>query len=164
MRFFRKKRKVIGDLKYTSISGKKAYKGFIKNKPKDFEGYIHFYKNYTTIVNAFFKNLADKIIESDRGVFIEGLGYFGVCLHPTKRTTSKAFTNEGLTELQNLKTDGMVYTIAFVPINKTDSLKNWVMDYTFNNKIKHKLSKKLKAGKKYMFIPSFYINQYSSKK
>lgn len=160
MRYYRGKNKIVGDLEYTSISGKESYEVFKKNKTPDFEGHLAFFKHYGTVVNTFFKILAEKVVESERGVFIEGLGYFGICMYPDK-INPKTMTSKGLQTIINYKTDNITYTLAFVPINKENSTKNWVMDSSFSRKIKSKLKRALNSGKKYMFTPSFYMHKYS---
>ena len=104
----------------------------------------------------FYKEVGEKIVEADGGVFIEGLGYFGIIqemnkkMFMDKRTGNKMF---------NPKTDNIIYNIGFVPITKDNVLKPWVFDYSFTKAIKKALSEKLKSGKKYSFNASLFFNK-----
>lgn len=149
--------RIKGDLPTELLCSKKAYKDYLKKDRSKVKGVIKDDIRFKMLVHSFFKKVGHYIVESDNGVFIEGLGYFGVCMDPSNPIV-KANNNRNYT---NFRTNFKTYSIIFIPITKDNGMLNWKMDYCFSNSIKQKLKDKLLSGKQYKFVPEFFINQYS---
>jgi hypothetical protein len=156
-RRWRGRHQTLGVLKNSfSIINHKAYRYYLDNSKLANREDISGYSEHGRIISMFYKEVGQKIVEADGGVFIEGLGYFGIIqemnkkMFMDKRTGNKMF---------NPKTDNIIYNIGFVPITKDNVLKPWVFDYSFTQAIKKSLSEKLKAGKKYTFNASLFFNK-----
>lgn len=149
--------RIKGDLPKQLICSQRAYKEYLKKDRSKVKGVIKDDIRFKMLVHSFFKKVGHYIVESDNGVFIEGLGYFGVCMDPSNPVV-KSNNNRNYT---NFRTNFKTYSIIFIPITKDNGMLNWKMDYCFSNKIKQKLKDKLLSGKQYKFVPEFFINQYS---
>jgi len=153
----RGRRKSLGEIKNSfSLRDYPAYQYYRDNSKlanlKDVENYIEHGK----IVSKFYELVGEKITEASGGVFIEGLGYFGVIQEMGKVVAHNL--TDGSVRL-NPKTDNKVYNLAFVPIEKENVFKSWVFDYSFSTKVKKGLCNKLKAGKKYTFNASLFFSK-----
>lgn len=137
-----------------SIIDYKAFSYYIKNNKEENKGKIKNYVEHGKIISALYKIIGEKIVSSEGGVFMEGLGYFGIIQEMKNRP---AKTKSGDKLIFNPKTDGIIYNIAYVPIDKTNTFKVWAFDYSFVQTIKTKLSIALKASKKYTFNPSLFF-------
>jgi hypothetical protein len=139
-----------------SIIDHKAYQYYMQNSKlfnrKDVENYVEHGK----IISMFYKIAGEKLIEAPGGIFLEGLGYFGIIQEMKKKLYHNRAT--GVLEM-NPKTDNTIYNIGYVPINKENSFKTWVFDYSFTNKIKKALCISLKSGNKYSFNASLFYNK-----
>lgn len=139
-----------------SIIDYKAYQYYISNSNlanrKDIANYVEHGK----IISEFYKIAGEKLVEASGGVFLEGLGYFGIIQEMKKKLTLDRQTGQ---KKINTKTDNVIYNIAFVPIDKSNVFRPWVFDYAFTAKIKKALSQKLKAGMKYSFNASLFFNK-----
>lgn len=139
-----------------SIIDHKAYSYYLKNSKLANRQDISKYSEHGKIISMFYKIVGEKIVESDGGVFIEGLGYFGIIQEMNKKMFMDKRTGE---KMFNPKTDNIIYNIGFVPITKDNVFKPWVFDYSFTKAIKKSLSEKLKSGKKYSFNASLFFNK-----
>lgn len=105
------------------------------------------------IVHAILKKTADKLVENEGGVLLDGIGYFFVWAIPKRQgEISRRFVNGNeLRYLYNHQTQGYVYTPLLLTnaLKRNELLQPWSMDYTFSAVIKKKLAVNLKAGKKY---------------
>ena len=116
---------------------------------------------YKAVLNCYTKLIAEKMIENPDGVYIEGLGYFGMLLIKTGGTNVKVFNRE-LREVHEEfellpHSDGMTFSPHFVPIEKTQMFRTWVMDCSFYGPLKRRMVSKLLKGFKYNFqAPLFY--------
>jgi hypothetical protein len=107
-------------------------------------------------VSKFYEIVGEKIAESSGGVFVDGLGYFGVIQEMDNKSSHNPV--DGSIKL-NPRTDNKIYNLAFVPIETDNIFKPWVFDYSFSRKVKKALSISLKAGKKYTFNASLFFNK-----
>lgn len=152
-----KRTRIKGELPPKLICRSEAYQDFIKKDRSKVKGYIKDKDRYSILIHSFFKKVGHYLVESDNGVFIEGLGYFGICMDPSNPIVFQANKKQ----YTNFKTNFRTYTIVFIPISKDNGMLNWKMDYCFSRRIKQNLKEKILSGKKYKFIPEFFINQYS---
>lgn len=152
----------ISSVKSFSIIDHKAYRYLLDNKKIVTRAEVENYVDHGKIISEFYQIIAEKIVEATGGVFIEGLGYFGIVQEFSKRP-SRAPRFQRPKSL-NLHTDRKKYNIAFVPIEKTNNLKAWVFDYTFTRALRSNLCKALKAGKKYTFNPGLFYDKIRNTK
>jgi hypothetical protein len=139
-----------------SIVDHKAYQYYKENSKlanrKDVANYIEHGK----IISEFYRIAGEKLTEASGGIFLEGLGYFGIIQEMRKKLVHDNKTRE---KKLNLKTDNIIYNIAFVPIDKDNCFRPWVFDYSFSTRVKGQLCKELKSGKKYSFNASLFFNK-----
>lgn len=139
-----------------SIVDYKAYQYFNKNSKLATRDNVSHYVEHGKIISEFYKVVSEQIVEKEGGVFLDGLGYFGVIQQFQKKATYYDHSKNKIS--LNTKTDNKIYNLAFVPIPKRNSFfKTWVFDYSFNRRTKSELSKNLKEGKKYSFNSSLFF-------
>jgi len=119
---------------------------------------------YVKIVNAFHSKVADKLVESVGGVFLDNFGYFCMAVHPKKEVIKVPYKKDG--DYFNFKTDNKLVTPMFFGIaRKKPLLRFWVMDRTFSRRnVKARLHKKLISGMKYKNFVSTLSSLYLIKK
>lgn len=154
---WRGRRRTLGELGGSfSIIDYKSYQYYSANSKlanrKDVANYVEHGK----IISEFYRIAGEKITEASGGVFLDGLGYFGIIQEMKKKLTHDRQTGELKI---NPKTDNVIYNIAFVPIGKTNVFRPWVFDYAFTTKIKKALCEKLKSGMTYSFNASLFFNK-----
>lgn len=153
----RGRKKSIGDLGSSfSLRDYKAYQYYRDNSKlanlEDVQNYIEHGK----IISKFYEIVGEKITSTSGGVFVEGLGYFGIIQEMDNRSSHNP--KDGSIKL-NPRTDNKIYNIAFVPIDSDNLFKTWVFDYSFSRKVKKALCDNLKAGKKYTFNASLFFRK-----
>lgn len=153
----RGRKKSLGELGGSfSLRSYKAYQYYRDNSKlanlEDVENYIEHGK----IISKFYEIVGEKITSTSGGVFVNGLGYFGVIQEMDKRSSHNPV--DGSIKL-NPRTDNKIYNLAFVPIDTSNIFKSWVFDYSFSRKVKKALCVNLKAGKKYTFNASLFFNK-----
>lgn len=139
-----------------SIIDHKAYQYYKENSKLANRQDVANYVEHGKIISEFYKIAGKKLTEADGGIFLKGLGYFGIIQEMKKKLAHSRQTGELKV---NSKTDNIIYNIAFVPIDKDNILRPWVFDYAFSDSIKKALCEKLKAGKKYSFNASLFFNK-----
>ena len=139
-----------------SIVDYNSYKYYLEHSKLANRQDIANYVEHGKIISEFYRIAGQKITEASGGVFLDGLGYFGIIQEMKKKLTHDRQTGELKV---NPKTDNTIYNIAFVPINKDNILRPWVFDYSFARAIKKELCNKLKAGKTYSFNASLFFNK-----
>ena len=153
----RGRKKSIGDLGSSfSLRDYKAYQYYRDNYKlanlEDVQNYIEHGK----IISKFYEIVGEKITSTSGGVFVNGLGYFGIIQEMDNRSSHNP--KDGSIKL-NPRTDNKIYNIAFVPIDSDNLFKTWVFDYSFSRKVKKALCNNLKAGKKYTFNASLFFRK-----
>lgn len=153
----RGRKKSIGDLGSSfSLRDYKAYQYYRDNSKlanlEDVQNYIEHGK----IISKFYEIVGEKITSTSGGVFVNGLGYFGIIQEMDNRSSHNP--KDGSIKL-NPRTDNKIYNIAFVPIDSDNLFKTWVFDYSFSRKVKKALCNNLKAGKKYTFNASLFFRK-----
>jgi len=149
-----------GTLDILSIVGYESFKFYRENKSIDSNEVIKDYKDHGKIITSFYTKVGEKIIDCEAGVFIEKLGYFSGVVDTVK--SYSAYPKKTTVNL-NLRTSGYKFFLIFIPISKDNTLKEWVGDSCFTDKIKASFSKKLKEGKKFRFNPTYFIKKYGVK-
>jgi hypothetical protein len=139
-----------------SIIDYNSYKYYLDNSKLANRQDIANYVEHGKIISEFYRIAGEKIVEASGGVFLEGLGYFGIIQEMKKKLAHDRQTGE---LKLNPKTDNIIYNIAFVPIDKDNTFRPWVFDYAFSRKIKKALCNSLKAGKTYSFNASLFFNK-----
>lgn len=137
-----------------SIITYKAYKYYSEKTKRKNKEEIQNYVEHGKIISEIYKILGEKITESQGGVFMDGLGYFGI-VQETHKKPAKTILRSQIK--LNPKTGNKIYSIGYVPIEKTNTFKAWVFDYSFVRLIRHNLSVQLKNSKKYSFNPSLFF-------
>ncbi len=153
----RGRNKSLGELGSSfSLRDYKAYQYYRDNSKlanlEDIENFVEHGK----IVSKFYDLVGQKLTEASGGVFVDGLGYFGIIQEMGKGVSHNP--KDGSVKL-NPRTDNKIYNLAFVPIEKDNIFKPWVFDYSFSRKVKKSLCDNLKAGKKYTFNASLFFNK-----
>ena len=153
----RGRKKSIGDLGGSfSLRDYKAYQYYRDNSKlanlEDIQNYIEHGK----IISKFYEIVGENITSRSGGVFVNGLGYFGVIQEMDNRSSHNP--KDGSIKL-NPRTDNKIYNIAFVPIETDNIFKTWVFDYSFSRKFKKALCDSLKSGKKYTFNASLFFRK-----
>ena len=130
------------------------YRENAKHRDKNFTNNIIVHNK---VLNLFYGKIADKLVENVGGVFIKGLGYFGIVMHPKKQLIKVPYNKSGYA---NFKTQNRLFLPMFFGITRGNPLMNfWVMDRTFSRQnVKSRLHKSLMAGKIY----KNYISTLSS--
>ena len=98
------------------------------------------YTEYSELLNAFSDAITDSAIESQGGVYLDGVGYFCNLLIPKKMKELK----HGELNLHN----PYVHLPTFFG-QKSTPFVNWRADRAYNKRYKQMLSKSLKSGKRY---------------
>ncbi len=117
------------------------------------------YVEHGKILSKYFEKISQKIVSSEGGVFIEGMGYFSGVVDTLKDFTPYL----GKSILLNRNTSGYKFFLIFIPISKDNILREWVADASFSKTTKKFFSKALKEGKKYNFNTSYFIKKYGYK-
>lgn len=104
---------------------------------------------HSKIVRAFYKEIADNMIESSGGVFLEGFGYFVNLMNPKKTVVNmkRKWAKKDL--YLNPHTKSRVFHPVFLPITYHFKLKLFIMDRMFNRDLKTRLKNKLISKMKY---------------
>ena len=146
-----------------SVTDTEAFKHYRENAKHRDINYTNSLHRYRKIVSAFYGKIADNLIEKEGGVFIKGLGYFSIIIHPRKQVVKVPYGNE---EFANFRTNNYLFMPTFFGVVKGNPLLNfWVMDRTFSrNIVKQRLHKALLAGKKYKTYVSTLSSLYLLKK
>lgn len=139
-----------------SITDHKAYQYYKDNSKLANRQDVANYVEHGKIISEFYRIAGEKLTEASGGIFLDGLGYFGIIQEMKKKLTHSRQTGELKI---NTKTDNVIYNIAFVPIGKDSLLRPWVFDYSFCRAIKKELCNKLNSGKKYSFNASLFFNK-----
>lgn len=144
----------------TSKEAFKYYRENSKKRDKEFTKKLH---NYKKVITAFYTKIARDLVENEGGVFIKGLGYFTVFMHPKKQMVRVPYQKE---EFANFKTKNYLFMPSFVGVVKGNPLLNfWTMDRAFSRvKVKAPLHKQLITGKKYKTFVSTLSSLYLLKK
>jgi len=150
--------KSLADERSFSIIDHKAYRFYLDNSKIQTRKDIGNYVEHGKILAELYNIIGEKIVESEGGVYINNLGYFGV-VQAQKGKIYKVFHEKKL----NPATDNIIYKIGFVPISKNNNLKPWVFDSSYYKSIKQSLKKALKSGKKYSFNASLFFNNILQK-
>jgi len=109
------------------------------------------------------KTIAYRMVHNEAGVFIKDYGYFSVFRYPQKRIIEK-YNGKEMKRYTNLHTDGVLYSLSFIPIRKDNALKVWQMDKTFLvKKISRVLYYQLIDGKKYKSAYTPLQNLYGNR-
>lgn len=132
------------------ISDRQAYlysKKKIGFKRKD----VNNWPGYCKIVNAIFSTIGEHVVNNPEGVFIEGLGYFGVLMYRNHSRDVKIPTVGGAEYTANLHTNGAVMCLHFLPISnrKSRDIETFLMDGTYSTTVTKAFSDNLFNGKKY---------------
>lgn len=136
------------------------YKSVSKlNNRKDVKDFVEHGK----LLSLFYKKIGEKIATSKGGIFIEGLGYFGMLMYPEVGKPYTAFNGKEIETKLNFKTDGLIYTIVFVPISKDNELLEWTMDKAFTEAVRKRVSEEIIGGMRYTFNPTLFLDKLKKK-
>lgn len=135
----------VGKENVTSREAFTHYRENAKHRDLSFTNNLSIYKK---IINSFYGKIADKLVENEGGVFIKGLGYFSITMHPKKQFIKVPYNKVGFA---NFKTNNRLFLPMFYGVVKGNPLMNfWVMDRTFSRQnVKQRLHKALMSGKRY---------------
>jgi hypothetical protein len=136
------------------------YRDNAKHRDLSFTNNISVYRKF---IISFYSKIADKLVEGEGGVFIKGLGYFSITMHPKRQLIKVPYNKSGFA---NFKTQNRLFLPMFYGVVKGNPLMNfWVMDRTFSRKnVKSRLHKALLAGKRYKNYVSTLSSLYLFKK
>ena len=137
-----------------------SYNFFKKNKPQIKKvGKIDKYK-FSSIVNEIYSTIGKHVADSQDGVHIEGLGYFGGAIYSDKVLNSKPMYHKvweiGIPLLSE-HTDGKEYCILFTHDKGKPLSRTFLPDYCFSQNVRSRYSQNLLAGKKYRYNATLFI-------
>ncbi len=115
---------------YQSLTSREAY-DFYRQKRKNIAPGIDEYNLYKKAVSGMFNVIKDMMVESEGGVYIEGLGYFCNIAYPNEWKTGK-----GKSLFQKIK-KYQYYFPYFIP---DVELKGWTLSDAFEEKLERKLN------------------------
>jgi len=152
---------VLSKIGKESVTDRGAFKFYRDNQKHRDMNHIRSYDDYRKLINDFYLEIANDVSEKEGGVFIKGLGYFTVMMHPKKQVVrtqyGKAYTN--------FKTKNHLFTPTFIAIAPGyPNMNFWVMDRMFSKKyVKTKVHKALMEGKKYKTYMSTLYSMYGKR-
>ena len=116
------------------------------------------YLRWKNIVNTFFTVVSDKIIDSQSGVYLEDLGYFGVMKYPK-------VPDHALNMMNTYKSmeGGVIYKITFLPIRKDSKFDMWTFESGIARTLERRVYDKVYSRHKYKFIYTLLHGMYSRK-
>lgn len=149
------------------FSNTNSYKYYKRHRRKFKHKEVLKHHEYTEITNLFTELIAEHLVNNPDGVFIEDIGYFGMLMVKTGGMSYKVFDTDYREVYEDFDllshSSGMSFSPHFVPIERSQILRTWVMDATANLKVKKNMIEKLKEGIKYRFnAPLFY--QYTGQR
>jgi hypothetical protein len=114
------------------------------------KGYSKRFKHrdeYQRFVRLFFKEVAKQLVDSVGGVYLKGIGYFGVLMLPEK--TQLKYRFGGISNF-NPHTDNYTYRLTFYPEQRANTmLPLFGMEREFIMGVKKRLVRNLKSGVRY---------------
>jgi hypothetical protein len=121
-------------------------------------------ESHSKIIRAFYKEIADSMVESSNGVFLQGFGYFVNLMNPIKSVVAfkRSWVKKDL--YLNPHTKGRVFHPTFLHICNNFKFRFFIMDRTFNRTLKTKLKQQLVAKKKYFNNYGILNSLYKNKK
>lgn len=146
-----KRHKNIPNLKTYSTIDHTAYVFYRDNSNIATRELVKHYVEYGKIMRSFYDIVEDRLVNNLGGVYLEGLGYFGIC----KYTIDKIYTPKYVKNVSKLaKRDP--YYISYVPISTRVIDRLYTMDLSGTTTVKKRLIKNIKDGFAYMFNPSAF--------
>lgn len=131
------------------INTREAYAHFKENCTLPRGEKLKNHRMYTRYINAFYKVLADKIIEADAGVYVKNLGYFSIIMRQYKQCTMNV-RKGGKQKGYNFHTGGRIYhPTLFTDTSVKKDLYCWTMDRGFCKAFRYALHDKIMEGKRY---------------
>lgn len=138
-------------LKTYSTIDHKAYVFYRENSELATRELVNHFVEYGKIMRSFYDIVENNLVNNLGGVFLEGLGYFGIC----KFTTDKIHVPGYIKNVSKLaKRDP--YFISYIPISTGVIDRIYTMDLSGSSSVKKKLIKNIKEGFAYMFNPSVF--------
>jgi hypothetical protein len=135
------------ELKQTSTIDHKAYVYYKDHSKLASRKTVKHYVDYGKTMTEFYKIVEEHTTRNLNGVFIERLGYFGVCIHAYSMIVNKW-----------VKTDRHAYFLSFVPISTYSFSRIYTMELTFTKRVRRLLTKKIKEGYSYRFSPGLFYH------
>lgn len=146
-----------------SVRDQQAFAFYKKNsKYREVKNTDHL-TTYGKIIGAFYKKIADKMLEKPGGVFIPGFGYFVILLNPIKKVVDSVYET-GQSFLINPHSNSMTYHPALLSTCVDASMKPFVMDKHFNKGFKKELSLKIKSGMRFRNHYGLLLSIFKNKK
>lgn len=121
-------------------------------------------EHHSSLLRAFYKKIAEKMVDNPHGVFLKNFGYFTILMNPKKTT---ATLKRGWLEdkiILNPHTNGRVFHPIFLPIGNNPKFKLFIMDKSFSRKLKMRLKDKLRSKVKYMNHYGLLNSMYKNKR
>ena len=128
------------------IQGREFYDYYRKHRKKS----VPWLKDHTLFkraIGAMFEVISDKLVEVDGGVYLEGIGYFGVLMSPKKKKKAMSVFNPNKNDYSAIKKQ-YKYTPYFFGNIGYGYFKDWTMSMSFDahylkrirkSKVKYKL-------------------------
>lgn len=143
--------KKLPNLKTYSTIDHKAYVFYRDNSELETRELVNHYVEYGKIMRGFYNIVEDRLVNNLGGVYLEGLGYFGIC----KFSTDKIYVPKYLKNVSRLANKDPYY-ISYIPISTKVIDRVYTMDLSGSLTVKKKLIKNIKEGFAYMFNPSVF--------
>lgn len=126
---------------HRSLVTKKEFTHFREHSKIPYRDRIKGRDRYFRFVLDFFEEIADRILEEEGGVFIPKMGYFFIW----KTSIAPGFNYFGK-QRYNFGVNKNLHIPVWIPVR---DIFCYTMDKTFYEPFRKKLTKNLKAGKKY---------------
>lgn len=146
------------------LTDKYAFKYYRDNaKLRDFDN-IGRMEDHAKLVRAFYKKIAEKMVDNHNGVFIKHFGYFTILMNPIRTTTimKRGWLEEKT--ILNPHTNGRVFHPIFLPICNNPKFKLFIMDKSFARPLKMRLKESLRKKVKYLNNYGFLNSMYKNKR
>jgi len=112
-------------------------------------------EEFKSVVKEICKVISERIVNSEGGVLIQGLGYFFNWKVPNKKGYTITRTGGSIEKKYNLYGAKHMHLPTFLP---SEELEGWSMDGTFNKALKRRLRDNLYQNKQYKMYPFSFKN------
>jgi hypothetical protein len=138
----------IGTEGKVAINSKDAFRHYKATSKYRKKENTYEFRDYNKIVVAFYRKVAEKLVENPGGVFLKNFGYFTVVAHPKRQVMKVPY---GDVEYYNFHSNNYPYSPTFFNIARQKPLLNlWTMDRAFSRtKVRAPLHKALVSGRKF---------------
>lgn len=148
--------KIAPDLKTYSTIDHKAYVFYRENSDLVTRQLVENYVDYGKMMTLFYRIAEEKLTDNLSGVYLDGLGYFGVCRYYNSLKIKPWYLKKE-SKLNHSET----FFLSYVPISTRVIDRIYTMDLSFTKIIRKRLTQRIREGFSYMFNPSVFYYKLS---